>query len=285
MCPRPSNRLESPRARRYHRSVLLFRTLLDFPRRALARLRDKRRARRYPVGADFPLKAALTLLGPSGEPGTTARWAGRLANFSSTGASVMLPRAALAKRGESTVLELTLGDFTLGVPCKIAHLRPGHDCTLCGIALNFSNPDIQKAYLQLLETVVIAVTLEPYRASGLVVTPPGLVRENYRGENRAARLFLWRRRDTGAPACFELLLDGVCLRGDADNLPPGRGRAAVEVYTASAGRYAEKVAYSDHSLGLLPGDHVEHRYFFRCFVQNLPDSLAEDLRAFLGRFA
>lgn len=265
--------------------MLLFRTLLDFPRRALARLRDKRRARRYPVGADFPLKATLTLLGPSGEPGTTARWSGRLANFSSTGASVMLPRAALARRGEATDLDLTLGDFTLTVPCKVAHLRAGNDCALCGVALRFGDADIQKAYLQLLETVVIAATLEPYRATGLVVTPPGLVRENYRGENRQARLFVWRRRDSGAIACFELLLDGVCLRGDAENLPPGRGRAAVDVYTASAKGYAEKVAFSDHSLGLLPGDHAEHRYFFRCFVQNLPESLAPDLRAFLGRFA
>jgi hypothetical protein len=265
--------------------VLLFRTLLDFPLRALARLRDKRRARRYRVGADFPLKATLMLLGPSGEPGTTARWSGRLANFSSTGASVMLPRAALARRGETTELDLTLGDFTLTVPCKVAHLRAGNDCAICGVALRFSDSDIQKAYLQLLETVVIAVTLEPYRASGLVVTPPGLVRENYRGEHRAARLFVWRHRGTGAPACFELLLDGVCLRGDVSLLPAGRGRGLVEVYSASAGRGAEKVAYCDHSLGLTPGDHVEHRYFFRCFVQNLPDSLPEDLRAFLGRFA
>lgn len=264
--------------------MLLFRTLLDFPRRALARLRDKRRARRYPVGAEFPLKASLTLLGPSGEPGTTARWTGRLADFSSTGARVLLPRAALAKRGEATTLELGLGDFALSLPCKVAYLRAGGDSAVCGVALAPSDEAAQKAYLQLLETVVIAATLKPYRATGMVLTPPGLVRENYRGEHRAARLFVWRDRRTGALACFELKLEGVCLRGDAP-AAAGRGKRLVEVYTASQGRSAEKVAYCDHSLGLTPGDHAEHRYFFRCFVQNLPKTLSPDLRELLGRFS
>ncbi len=264
--------------------MLLFRTLLDFPRRTLARLRDKRRARRYPVGASFPLKASLTLLGPSGEPGTTARWSGRLADFSSTGASVMLPRAALARRGETSTLELRLGDFLLEVPCKVAHLRAGNDCALCGVSLSFPDTDTQKAFLQLLETVVIAATLEPYRATGLVLTPPGLVRESYRGEHRTARLYVWRNRETLRLNSFELALEGVCLRGEAAALTGGRARASIEVYTATAGRKAEKVAFCDHSLGLTPGDHEEPRYFFRCFVQNLPESLAPDLRAFLERF-
>lgn len=263
-------------------AVLLFRKLLNFPRRALARLRDKRRTRRYPIGPDFPLKATLALLGPSGEPGTSARWTGRLADFSSTGASAIIPRAAVARRGYTTALELRLDHLALSLPCKIAHFRTLPDHSLCGVALEKTDAATQKAYLQLLESVVIGATFAPFKARGLPETPAGLVRQDYRSDHRDARLHVWRDRKTKALDAFELVVDWHCLRGTARAAVPGRTR--LRIFSRHGERSGAERPYSDPSLGLIRGDHQELRQLYGYIAANLSTDLPEDLRGLMAKF-
>ena len=261
--------------------MLLFRKLLNFPKNALARLRDKRRARRYPIGNDFPLKATLSLLGPSGEPGTSARWTGRLANFSSTGASVIMPRAATAKRGHVTTLELRLDNLELTLPCKIAHYRTQGDHCVCGIALEKTDANAQKAYLQLLESVVIGATFAPAKAKGLPKDPAGLVRQDYRSDHRDARLHVWRDKKTKALDTFELVIDWHCLRGTAKAAVPGRTR--LQIFSRHGERGGEH-PYSEPSLGLMRGEHQEFRQLYGYIAANLSPDLPADLRDLMRKF-
>ncbi|MBA3849232.1 MAG: hypothetical protein C0502_04460 [Opitutus sp.] len=261
--------------------VLLFRKLLNFPKNALAKLRDQRRSRRYPIGPDFPLKATLTLLGPSGEPGTSARWTGRLADFSSTGASVIMPLAASAKRGHDTTLELRLDHLELRLPCRIAHFRSMDDHCRCGVALEKTDAAAQKAYLQLLESVVIGATFAPTKAKGLPKDPAGLVRQDYRSDHREARLHVWRDKKTKILDAFELVIDWHCLRGAAKAAVPGRTR--IQIFSRHGERGADH-PWSDPSLGLMRGEHQEFRQLYGYITANLPPGLPADLRELMRKF-
>jgi hypothetical protein len=122
--------------------VLFFKRILNFKRAFLAKLRDKRKTVRYPVGPHFPLKATVNLKGQedSGStPGAGYDWGGRLINLSSNGAGLQLLRAATTVRGEVTELRLSLEDHELSIPCVVAHFRTYSGYSLCGLQLKFTD--------------------------------------------------------------------------------------------------------------------------------------------------
>jgi hypothetical protein len=132
--------------------VLLFKRILDFKKAALARLRDKRKGIRHPVGQGFPLKGTVSLRGGAS---AACDWAGSPANLSATGVSLLLPPAAITARGEQTTLRLTIDQYTLQLPCVVAHFRVLSTHAVCGLTLDFPDFTVQKAYCQLLEAVRI----------------------------------------------------------------------------------------------------------------------------------
>src|SRR6187402_2296312 len=74
--------------------VLLFKRILAFPK-SEGGLLDKRGAKRYPVGARYPLKAKISLVARDGEghplpPSKSAPmdWGGQLVNLSESGANI-----------------------------------------------------------------------------------------------------------------------------------------------------------------------------------------------------
>lgn len=282
--------------------MLFFRRIMNFKRDYLSRLRDKRKARRYPVGPNFPLKAAVNLIGTD-DVETTRRyqigdgrdWAGRLVDFSSTGVSLQLLPAALTARGEKTRLKLTLEHYTLEIPCEVAHFRVHREYSQCGLALQFPDLDTQKAYLQLLESVVIGATFSPLRATGLLRNPPGFEREQYQSDSDA-RLFAWREKRTGELDSFELLMADHCVRGEADALErrsetgrPGiRGgrqeHPDVDIYTRQKTAHPAKVALFDPAFMLSAGEHAEVRQLFRWVVPNMAKQVSLDVRRFMEKF-
>lgn len=260
----------------------LFSRLAQLKRDFLARLTDKRRAQRYPVGPEFPLKATISLVGSefldrvrNREAQAARSWGGRLVDLSAHGASLALPPSAISVRGEPTTLTLRIEEHELAIPGEVVRFVALSTHAVCGVRLGFADAVQRASYLQLLEAVILGATLRPWYPTGLVRNPPGLMRERYQGEQGTV-LNVWRRKEDRACACFELKLRQHLVRGEA-------GRPEVEVFTPSARRDA-RAAGSAPGFRLSNGAHAEVRRLFRWIVPNLNRSLAEDLRRFLLGF-
>jgi hypothetical protein len=119
--------------------VLLFKRILDFQKSDGGML-DKRGAKRYPVGAKYPLKAKITLVARDGEghPLPAAKsapmdWGGQLVNLSGTGANIRLHPAAVAAPNEPCTLKLELDNVLFEVGASIANYRINPQYVNCGL--------------------------------------------------------------------------------------------------------------------------------------------------------
>jgi hypothetical protein len=274
--------LESPAGNAYASGVLLFKRILDFKQATLARLRDKRKSPRYPVGPGFALRGTVNLIGSesaeklrAAAPGSGRAWGGPLANLSHRGASLLLPPAALTARGERTTLRLVLEQHTVEVPCVVAHFRSTSSHSVCGLALEFGDFTAQKAFLQLHEAVRLGASFAPGKRSAFQRSPSGLTLEEYKAD-RTARLAVWRRADDRQIESFELVIGDHCLRGEADG-------PALEVYAKKKTGRGGKSARSAPAYGLEPGVTEEVRQLFRWVVPNLTKAVPADVRTFMQR--
>ncbi|MFZ5497329.1 MAG: PilZ domain-containing protein [Verrucomicrobiota bacterium] len=243
--------------------MLLFKRIFDFSRTALARLRDKRHAKRYPVAPGFPLKATVSLLGTDDSAASAARvdrglaWSGAVADLSGSGLRLRLPPAAATARGERTVLTLAFEGFALRIPCIVAHYREQPTEALCGLSLRFDDERHRKAYLQLLEAVAIGagfVADKPARAKA------GPVTQRYRSEGRA--VLTVSRAGAGAPVgAIELVIGDHCVRSAGEGF-------GLEVLTAREPRSAVPQSVQRQEILRL----------FRIVAANLPKTMPADLR-------
>lgn len=251
--------------------MALFKYILDLKRAALDHLRDRRKARRFPVAAGFPLKATLNLAG--GEVAGRRTWAGSVHNMSCVGLNVQLPPAAVAQRGEATTVILAFDGHELRLPCVIAYYRQLAAGASCGLSLELEDPDQRKAYLQLLEAVSLGADLAPVKLSKKPVHPRDFKAEQYQS-GRKVRLTAWR--DFGDEIdSFELVLDDYCLRGEAK-------RPDLEVFSRKS--KSDKRAWSMPRYGLAEGVEIpEVRQLFRWVALNLPRTVPSDVRQ-LTRF-
>lgn len=259
---------------------MLFKGLLNLKRDAWARLRDKRKAKRYPVGPRFPLKASVELIGrdkPDPRVTATLGWGGHVANVSTNGLNLHLPPGAISFRGEETILTLSLDQHELKIPCTVAHFRVAGTHAICGLKLKFDDPAVEHGYHQLIESVISGSTLEPVRAkSGQ--NPPGTVREQYRAEN-GVTLTAWRDKKNKALDSFELVVDDVCIRGQkVSPFYEAYRRSDTGVANESA-----KAALSAPGFTMIRSPQPEIRQLFRWIVSNLPKSLPSDLRSLLEK--
>jgi len=264
--------------------VALFKHILDFKRNAMAKLRDKRKTKRFYVGPAFPLKATIVLpdtdtMGrkskASDKPDPGRSWGGSLFNMSNVGLSLQLPPAAVARRGEKTVVMLSLDGHELKLPCTIAHFRIQNATAYCGLTLDDGDLAQSKAYLQLLEAVAIGSTLAPAEG-GIAHNRAGLRSEKYKSV-RPALLTAWRDPDNGELAGFELVLGDHCLRGEAK-------RPALEIFSNKA--EGDRKAWSAPSFAFSEGvENEELRKLFRWVALNLPRAVPTDLREMMRFFA
>ncbi|MES1167583.1 MAG: PilZ domain-containing protein [Oleiharenicola lentus] len=249
--------------------VPIFTRILDFKRDFLARLRNKRSHPRHRVGAGFPLKASLNLVGEESYNakrtpvrGTGLAWSGRVGDISANGLNLILPPAAATARGEPSVLKLTLENHALEIPCTVAHFRVhGSSHALCGIRLAFDDFKTQKAYLQLVEAVSMGASFAP---AGPGRSQPGFVRRSWRSVNKAL-LTDWRDAGSRALDHFELTLGEHSVQGQSS-------RPGIEVH--HRGNNAKSVS---------PAVEGEVRQLFRWVVGNLPKNVPADLREFMTR--
>lgn len=233
--------------------MTLFKRIFDFPRATLARLRNKRRAARYPVAGTLPLKFSVHLGARAGSsPGMA--WGGQVADLSATGLRLRLPPAAEARRGEQAQLALSLEDFQLLIPCTVAHFRTGSATAVCGLALQFADEDQARGYAQLLEAVVIGAGFVPDKPAK---AKDGLAPERYRSERRAV-LTAWRHQADKSLHAFECAVGPHAVRGLA-------GEPALEVIARGA---------------ICPAgaERQEILRLFRIVSANLPKAVPADLR-------
>ena len=240
--------------------MLLFQRILDFKQAALARLRDKRKSVRYPVGPGFALKGTVSL---RGQASASSDWSGQLANLSPCGASLLLPPAAITDRGEATTLTLTIEQHTLKLPCKVAHFRVLATHATCGLTLEFPDYQVQKGFAQLLEAVRIGATLAPVKPAGR--RPAAASVEQYRA-GTATRLSVWRGAGDAAIERFEFVLGDHVVRG---------------------GTTSPLVITSKDERGDAPGAEVvaEVKRLFRWSLANFGKTVPTDVRDFLRQAA
>jgi hypothetical protein len=252
--------------------VLFFKRILNFSPEAVA-AGEKRRNKRYAVGQAFPVKAVLTLTGRDGEgvkintPGQAGQdWGAWMLNLSGNGASMQLHPAAVTDRGDVCTMSLTFGKSTLAIRARVAHFRATTKFTLCGVSLEFPDAETQKAYLQVLEPVILGTSFKPTDSKQVKQDTPDLLKEQYLGDS-GARLTIWRTAADSSIAGFELLVGYHSITGtpDSDGLDISAIDGAPPAETTAAAR-------------------EEVTRLVRWIVPNLPKSMPSDVRKFLARY-
>ncbi|HVU18590.1 MAG TPA: PilZ domain-containing protein [Candidatus Didemnitutus sp.] len=248
--------------------MAFFKRILNFKREFLAKLRDKRKAPRYPVGGLFPLKATINLtgrVGASGEGGYD--WGGRIVNMSSNGVGLQLLRAATTVRGEESELKLSLEEHALTVPCMVAHFRTFSGYSLCGLQLKFPDFKKQKAFLQLVEAVSMGSSFKPAKGKRTASDHPGLVGDQYSADNKAL-LTVWRQPKGGEIDCFEMIVGAHLIRGGRTVPPLVVFRMTKPLKPEGSAEVAGEV-----------------RRLFRWVVPNLPKAVPADVKSLMEHAA
>lgn len=232
---------------------------------------ERRRARRFALQPEFPLKAVLSYIGrdDTGAPVSASRqgwhWKGRLIDCSELGARMQLGHAMPAIVGESCDLRLSLEDFELVVPCHVTHLRQERDGLVLGLRHAITDPAVLQDYRRLVEIAALSSTLR-LRTRTPKPDDSGYFVERY-GSTRPASLIVWRHPANSAVAAFEFILKDSLVR-----VVHGR---EIE-YFAGDGR---------GSAAATPVRSREIHRLFRWVVPNLPPAIPEDVRAFLRHYA
>jgi len=262
--------------------VLLFKKILDFQKSEGGML-DKRGAKRYPVGAKYPLKAKITLVARDGEghplpaaKSTPMDWGGQLLDLSDSGASIRVHPAAVAARGETCTLKLELDHLLFETGGSIATYRTQSQYVSIGLALDFPDTFTRKAYQQLMAPVVIGCTLAESTAR-VKQDLPGLVKEQYHGEAESV-LSTWGQSAGKGLKLFELLLHDYYIRGNTEM--PG-----LKIGYRDGAKVGSRVSTPAIPVPLSREHQAEVATLFRYVVQNLSKTVPGEVRRFLELFA
>jgi hypothetical protein len=258
--------------------VLLFSRILNF-KKSDADARDKRGAKRYPVGAKSLIKARLNLPAHDaegnplrGDKNPPTDWGGQLVDLSSSGASIRLHPAAMASAGDSTCLKLELDNMLFEIEANVAHFRINQQYVSCGVVLNFCDSYARKAYLQLMEPVVIGSTLEPVTTK-VIQDTPGLIKQLYAGESES-QLGVWRDETERNPKHFELLIHDYYVRGSTES--PG-----LQIGYRDGTKVGKRVSRPSFPVAMSADHQQEVRRLFQFIVPNLAKGVSSDVRKLL----
>jgi len=258
----PSQSIQKPNP------MLFFKRILNAAKGKSAS-REKRRTNRYEINPAFPLRAVLSLTGRDnfGNPLKAADdkswdWKGQLVNFSSTGARLALPPAALAARGDDCQLKLTLDRYQLVIPSRVAHLREHRDHVVFGLELNLTVSETRQAYRQLVELVALGASLK--LVNGGRTDAAGYLVEQYGGTESAA-LTVWRDAGLQMVTAFELRVREFYIRGTSKN-------RKLKYFVAGDDKVLQPVASPMHP---------EMQRLFHWIVPNLSSDVPADVQDFL----
>ena len=248
--------------------MLLFKRILQVATGNKAS-REKRRTTRYELNPEFPLKAVLSLTGRDnfGNPLKASDnkgwdWKGQLMNFSSTGARIALPPAALAARGDDCQLKLSLDRYLLVVPSRVAHLKEHRDHMVIGLELNLTESQTRQAYRQLVELVALGSSLKLVKH--VESDNSGYLVEQYGGKEDAL-LTVWRDSVQQMVMAFELKVREYYIRGTSKN-------RKMNYFVADEDKVLKPVATAMNP---------ELQRLFQWIVPNLTAAVPADVQDFL----
>ncbi len=230
---------------------------------------EKRRSNRYAINPAFPLRSILSLTGRDNFGNALKAsdnkgwdWKGQLINFSSTGARMELPPAALAAKGDDCNLKLILDRFQLIIPCRVAHVKEHRDYAVFGLELNLTQSETRLAYRQLVELVALGSSLKLVKNDR--TDESHYLVEQYGGKE-GARLTIWRDPDQQRCAAFELKVKEYYIRGTAKN-------KKLQFFTTGESKVMRP---------LVASNSIEMTRLFQWIIPNLTDAVPADVQDFL----
>ena len=234
--------------------------------------KESRRAQRYAISPNFPLKAVLCFSGRDGMgtplSGSRVGWdlKGRLVDFSELGARLQLGPAALGTSGDFCELRLSLGGIVLEVPCHVTNVRVESEGLHYGLKLDFTDVAKLKAYRQLLDIVALGARLKLHFKKPKP-DDSGYLVEQY-ASDRQSRLTVWRDSSDRTVSAFEFLLRDCLVR-------------------AAKGQRIEHLSGTDtaEARKATPAKSTEIQRLFQWVVPNLAPAVPADVRAFLQPYA
>ncbi len=236
---------------------------------------DRRKKARYAISPSFPLKVVLALSGEAGQDSGRSwkDWPGTLVDLSASGAHIQVNLAAVAFPDSHCRIRLSLGTFKLELPGTIAHFVCSSRYGVCGVHFDFPDPGIEKAYLRVLEPVIIGASLAPVEAT------PGYSRrhkEEYGGKI-SSLLTVWRETPGSEVSGFDFRMNRYGV--EWERVPGGDAgaRLALRFKLSSA----EKTAGGEPPVPLAETQEAEARWLFRLAASNLSPSVAADVRKLL----
>lgn len=256
--------------------MLFFKRILKEPApsaAAAAPVVERRSEQRFPISAEFPLKAVLSFVArdASGAPMSNTRhgwnWKGRLIDCSEEGARIQLGAGVGIGVGEACDLKLSVQDFELTVPCHVINVTEQPDGSILGLKHAIADKETLAAYRQLVDVIALGATLK-LQSKSAKPDESGYLVEVYGGANASSRLTVWRYPGKGGVGAFEFTLKDNMVR-------------------AAAGQRVEFFADIDGT-GSMPATSekcVEIGRLFQWVVPNLPTDLPAEIRAFLRHYA
>ena len=226
---------------------------------------ERRKAPRFKVHPDSPLKVVLSFIGrdETGKPMSHSRhgwnWRGRLLDCSEHGVRLQMGPVVKAVTGDDGELIVEMEDFHLTVPCHIANIVEQPAGLVFGVKHDITGEADWKAYRQLLEVIALGATLKR-QFKRTKPDESGYLVEQY-ASDRPARLTIWRDKDDQTPAAFEFLLKDSLVRGAAGEL--------------------QCLAGADGANAATPAQAGEIRRLFHWVVPNMSPAVPADVRKFL----
>lgn len=230
---------------------------------------ERRRSRRFIVNPKFPLKAVLNFNGrndtasPTGLPRPTWKWECRLIDCSEQGARIQMNAARKVNARDLCDLRLTVEEFQLTIPCRIAHIIGQEADLQFGLHHDLADEATRKAFGQLIEVLALGSAL---RLQGKTAKPDasGYLVEHY-ASDRPAHLTVWRLPQNQGVVGFEFLLKDSLVRVVAGE--------EMEYRNAATGRT------------VTPAKALEIKRLFQWVVPNIAEAVPADVRRILRRHA
>jgi hypothetical protein len=231
---------------------------------------NRRKKPRYAISPNIRLKAVLALFGESAQAsgGAWKDWPGTLVDLSATGAHVQVNLAAVAYPENPCRLKLSLGTFKLEVPGTVAHFVCSARYTICGVNFDFSYAGVEKAYLRVLEPVMVGATLAPVEAK-----PDDFGRNLERfSDKNSAHLAVKRDKPGGPITGFEFQIGRHMFEAER----PSDGEVGVRP------TLRVKLAPGEgESTSLTAAQDAEARWQYNVVASNASEAVPADVRKFL----
>jgi hypothetical protein len=242
-----------------------FKKILSRPKKTVpAIFSDRRKFLRLPIENPLDFKAIIELHahddnGRINPDGAGQSWTGYIMNLSKEGLCMKIHPAAFTLTNEKCKVTLLLNNQVTVIPATVAHFRNDREAAICGVSLEFTDPETKAVYLQIIKPLKIGAS---FKACEPAWPMPALLNETYAGDF-GSRLNIWRLPEAGVVSRFDFRINNHGVHGIMEH-------KKIEVYPLNH-------ALSDE-------DKHEILWIFRLAMKNLAQGIPFDVRQSLQDF-